>query len=211
MFRSRSVLSKVGGHIAHQCCNCRTNPESILPPDVAAFRIFVHFSTAPRAVRVETLASGLLPPGERNRTVRILLLDDDLGFLFWIAKALEPLGHQVVPADTVSQAAKLTRRLKSAIDLLIVNPDVPGALEFTETLRQREGTHVKIVAVVPPEELHAEHQIAADATRAKPDPVEIVELHTAAELSATQPSVQSEWVRFIQQMLGHRTAGSRAN
>jgi len=147
-----------------------------------------------------------------SRFVQILVLDDDLGFLFWFAEAMEPFGYHVVPADTVAQATRIMRRLKLAVDLLIVNPDLPGAVEFTASLQKRKDTHVKVVALISQENSHSEHhRIRADATRAKPDPGEIAEMRAAAELGGTQPRLQSEWARFVQQMLGHRTARSRAN
>ncbi len=143
--------------------------------------------------------------------MKILILDDDLGFLFWIAKALEPFGYTVVPADTVSQANRLIRRLKLSVNMLMVNPELEGAVEFAEELRRRKRTNLKVVVLVSPEASHrGTPGIQADATHAKPDPAAIADL-MSAEPDVTGPTLQMEWVKFVQQVLGHRTARSRAN
>lgn len=135
----------------------------------------------------------------------LLILDDDLGFLFWLAKALEPGGHAVVPANTVSQANRLLAGLELSVDLLVVNPELEGAAAFIENLRLG-NPRLKVIAVVAPGENEPElNGVQADATRAKPD------LSTIAGLESDGATAELEWSRFIQQVAGNRTAGGRAN
>jgi len=137
--------------------------------------------------------------------VTLLVLDNDLGFLFWLAMALEPCGHSVVPADTVSQANRLLRRLKLSVDVLVVNPAVEGAARFSDDLRSRHP-QLKVIALVSQEEKESELPgIRADARHTKPD------LNTISALEGGENPAESEWARFIQQVAGNRTAGGRAN
>ena len=134
----------------------------------------------------------------------LLILDDDLGFLFWLAKALEPGGHAVVPANTVSQANRLLGSLEISIDLVVVNPALEGAAGFIENLRLGHP-RLKVIALVAPGESEPElNGVQADATHAKPD-------LSATSLGSGDATAEFEWSRFLQQVAGNRTAGGRAN
>jgi DNA-binding response OmpR family regulator len=135
----------------------------------------------------------------------LLVLDNDLGFLVWLAKALEPGGHCVVPADTVSQANRLILSLKITVDLLVIDPALEGAAAFSEELR-RDQPRLKIIALVAPGAKKQELRgVAADATHAKPDADAI------AALRAGDVTAEHEWGRFVREVAGARTAGSLAN
>ncbi|MBZ5579284.1 MAG: hypothetical protein LAP40_22205 [Acidobacteriia bacterium] len=69
----------------------------------------------------------------------ILILNDDLGFALWLGQALSASTCEALPATTVSEAAALIGHFKLIIDLVIVNPRVPGAVDFTRTLRRAQG------------------------------------------------------------------------
>lgn len=137
--------------------------------------------------------------------MKILILDQDLGFLFWMAQVLEPFGYKVVPADTVSYAVKLIRKWQLKIDLLMFNPSIEGAVEFTETLRRRMRKHLKVVVLGSREQSFSDYRaIRADAVRTKPDARDLAE-------PGAQPAIQTEWVRFVQNILGSATARYGAN
>jgi len=141
--------------------------------------------------------------------VRLLILDDDLGFQFWLANALAPCGYYIVPADTVPHANRLLRRLKLSIDLLLVNPEVENAAEFTASLR-RENPRLQVAALLPPGAAEAPLEgIEPNATRTKPD----LSAVTDPENSAVSEEQQAEWIRFVKEILGHRNAAgsSRTN
>lgn len=135
----------------------------------------------------------------------LLVLDKDLGFLVWVAKTLEPGGHCIVPANSVRQAKSLLRSLKISIDLLVVEPALAGAAEFSYALR-RAQPRLKVIALVA----HGEEKsqvtgMVADATHARPD------LNAFAALKAGDTTAEKEWVRLVQEAAGARTAGSRAH
>ena len=96
----------------------------------------------------------------------ILILDDDLGFLFWLGQALAA-DFKPIPAPSVADAKKLLRRLRTRIDVLIVNPLIPGAVPFTRGLRRKQGRLRVIAAVRYTEELDPILQ-DLNAARSKP-------------------------------------------
>ena len=75
-------------------------------------------------------------PATRNKVATILILDDDLGFTFWLGQAFSNAHCTAVPAVTVAAAKELIDQFGLSIDLAIVNPKVPGSAEFTRTLRR---------------------------------------------------------------------------
>jgi len=61
----------------------------------------------------------------------VLIVDDDLGFLFWLGEVLTRAGYRAIPAHSVEEATNLTRRLRVTADVVIVNPAVSGAAEWS--------------------------------------------------------------------------------
>lgn len=73
----------------------------------------------------------------------ILILDNDLGFCFWLGQTLTTPQCKVFPATNIAEAVALIAQFKLKIDFLILNPEVPGAAEFARGLR-REQRHVRV-------------------------------------------------------------------
>ena len=69
----------------------------------------------------------------------ILILNDDLGFALWLGQALSASSCEALPATTVAEAAALIGHFKVIVDLVILNPRVPGAVDFTRALRREQG------------------------------------------------------------------------
>jgi DNA-binding response OmpR family regulator len=78
----------------------------------------------------------------------ILILDNDLGFSFWLGQSLTAPHCRALPAKSVAEAVALIGQFKLKIDFLIMNPAVPGANDFTRALR-REQRHLRVAALVP--------------------------------------------------------------
>jgi len=76
----------------------------------------------------------------------ILILNDDLGFALWLGQALSASNCEALPATNVSEAEALIGHFKLDIDLVIVNPMVPGAVDFTRALRREQG-HLHIATL----------------------------------------------------------------
>lgn len=78
----------------------------------------------------------------------ILILDNDLGFSFWLGHTLTAPHCRALPAKSVAEAAALIGQFKLKIDFLIMNPAVPGARDFTRALR-KEQKHLRVATLSP--------------------------------------------------------------
>ena len=76
----------------------------------------------------------------------ILIVDNDLGFVFWLGDALCQGGYEVFPAKAVADALTLISEFLSALDLLIINFSLPDAPKFVKALR-RGRERVKVIAL----------------------------------------------------------------
>ena len=77
----------------------------------------------------------------------VLIIDPELGFVFWLGQALDRAGYQALPAKNCEDAAELLKLLNVEIHLLIVGRSVAGAGAFAEALRHGQG-HLKVIAVI---------------------------------------------------------------
>jgi DNA-binding response OmpR family regulator len=60
----------------------------------------------------------------------VLLVNRDLGFVFWLGQALDAIGYEAYPAKTVQDATRLVKELSLQLDLLIIDPETAGAMGF---------------------------------------------------------------------------------
>ena len=65
----------------------------------------------------------------------ILIVDRDLGFVFWLGQILDAAGYVAVPAKGVAEAAEIVDMLHLPVDVLIASPVEHGVREFTGKLR----------------------------------------------------------------------------
>jgi DNA-binding response OmpR family regulator len=79
-------------------------------------------------------------------TKNILIVENDLGFIFWLGGALVSSGYQPWPACSVSDATELIEKAALQIDLLIVDPSVPGLSKLIAILR-RSQAELKLIAL----------------------------------------------------------------
>ena len=73
-------------------------------------------STLLRGRRVGQVASG----------PTVLILDNDLGFVWWLGEIFSELGYDAVPALSCPQALSMIKELDLSVDLVILNPELPG-------------------------------------------------------------------------------------
>lgn len=76
----------------------------------------------------------------------ILLIDTDLGFLFWLGRALDQAGYESFPARGVPNAITLLAELQLTVSLLILNCSLPGAEDFIADMRRLQK--LKVISVV---------------------------------------------------------------
>jgi hypothetical protein len=109
--------------------------------------------------------NGMLDPtGERVKTV--LVVDNDLGFLYWLGCTLCAAGYMALPAKNSQNAKELLGRLNVGVQLLIVNSSMPGARAFADMLRRSQG-RLRIVALIGGGEQPTRAFPGADASQHK--------------------------------------------
>jgi len=86
--------------------------------------------------------------GETVNAIRnILIVDDDLGFLFWLGSILTAAHYRPWPACSISDALDLVGREPVVrLDLLIVNPTLPGISQLIALFR-RTQPHLKVMGL----------------------------------------------------------------
>jgi response regulator RpfG family c-di-GMP phosphodiesterase len=115
------------------------------------------------------LARRLRAPFSNNVTTTVLVVDDDLGFVFWLGRTLAEIGYEVWPARSVPGALKLIGEFRPSVDLLIVNASLGGTARLIADLRHLQDD-LKIISVV--EELDHPSRWSTDAQWRKPDHVD---------------------------------------
>jgi hypothetical protein len=93
-----------------------------------------------------------------------LIVDDDVGLIFWFGEIFAKAGWNIVPALNCRQAVSLAVMWDSHIDLIVVNPALKSIPELVDTLSRVHRP--KIVIIRDPD---VEPDIPADATIDRPD------------------------------------------
>ena len=79
----------------------------------------------------------------------ILIVDDDLGFIFWLGEVLIGAGYQPWPACTPADALWVVdRKPLVRLDLLIVNASLPGVSKLIAHFRHTQQ-HLRVMALGP--------------------------------------------------------------
>jgi DNA-binding NtrC family response regulator len=76
----------------------------------------------------------------------VWIVDNDLGFVWWLGEVFTEAGCRTLPALSCEQALALMKSLDVGIDLLVVNPQLPGILKMLQLL-SRAHPNLKIVAI----------------------------------------------------------------
>src|SRR5208283_422511 len=97
----------------------------------------------------------------------ILIIDSDLGSVFWLGQLLDATGYESLPAKSLWDAKLLLAELKVTIDLLIVSASIPGVAAFTESLRSSQG-RLKTIGLLGDDEEMPEVEPHMDAWLQKP-------------------------------------------
>jgi hypothetical protein len=101
----------------------------------------------------------------------VLIVESDLGFLFWLGRIFTDAGSRVIPGFDCGQAISMVRDLRVRLAIVVVNPELSGATWMIQALRQTQG-HFKIVILVT-DGLVEESPIRAQAKLVRPRPGEM--------------------------------------
>jgi ActR/RegA family two-component response regulator len=109
----------------------------------------------------------------------LLLVDDDLAFVFWLAFGLEAHGLQTVPAKNSTAARALLGRIEFPLRAAIVNAALPGTARLVKDLRRRQPD-LKVISLAG---ASAAALAGSDAALERP--------------SEFDDAAKAEWVRAI--------------
>jgi hypothetical protein len=86
---------------------------------------------------------------ETNVAQRVMIVDDDLGFVWWLGEIFSDAGCRALPALSCGDAVVLAKRLGFEPDLIILNPNLRGASKMLKNYVQTNPL-LKIVTIGPP-------------------------------------------------------------
>ncbi len=120
------------------------------------------------------LVCGLQPVASefRRPTVKtILLVDSDLGFIFWLGHVLDAAGYIALPAKSVPDAIVLLVQHRLTISLLVLNSSLAGAASLVEVMRNLQA-RVKIIGINTAEGDTGGPLQGIDISRPKPERID---------------------------------------
>jgi DNA-binding NtrC family response regulator len=123
----------------------------------------------------------------------VLIVDRDLGFVFWLGQILNRAGYRAFPAKTCEDAVELLSRLNLEIHLLIVDGSMAGAVELAGGLRCRQ-THLKVIALTGEGEERSAAFPGADASHRR--------------CSSGDATSQKEWLAAIEGVFARTSSAS---
>ena len=98
-----------------------------------------------RQLRVEgfglRIAEPLLAPTTALSEVylqTLLVVDDDLAFVFWLGFGLDARGLETIPAKNATAARALLGRIEYPLKVAIVNAALPGTARLVKDLRRHQ-------------------------------------------------------------------------
>jgi DNA-binding response OmpR family regulator len=99
----------------------------------------------------------------------VLIVDSDLGFVFWLGQALDAAGYDTLPARGVAEAISLLAEVRVRIDVILVRCTLAGAEKLVADLRWAQRGYLKALALIDEDEGESETMGAWDGWQIKPN------------------------------------------
>ena len=122
----------------------------------------------------------------------VWIVDGDLGFVWWLGEIFTEAGCRALPALSCEQAVSLMKKLNVGIDLLVLNPQLPGVIRMLKILSSAHP-NFKIVAI------------------GNASPALITAIHPQANLerpSSSDSISRPEWLKKIRKLLKEMAAAA---
>jgi hypothetical protein len=116
----------------------------------------------------------------------LLIVDNDVGFLWWLGELFTEAGYRAVPALNPSQALAAVKKFHIQPDLLVVNPALTGVARLVTAL-ERLDSDIKIVLIREGPLGVKYPRFRYDATLTRP--------------SGWEPISRTDWLRKLRTML----------
>jgi DNA-binding NtrC family response regulator len=72
---------------------------------------------------------------EPLRGPTILIVDEDVGFVWWLGELFSEFGYRSIPALSSRQALSLARKNTTGVHLLVIDPSLRGVPRLIQVLR----------------------------------------------------------------------------
>lgn len=106
----------------------------------------------------------------------VWIVDDDLGFVWWLGELFTEAGCRALPALTCDQAVSLINTLNVGVDLLVLNPRLPGVVKMLQTLgSSHAGFKLVLIGKAPAPFTNAIHPRAILERPSGSDPISRLE------------------------------------
>lgn len=124
--------------------------------------------------------------GESKARRTVLILDDDIGFAFWLAQILDKAQYDAFLAQSCEGATELLAQLQNPVDVLVMGFPSADAVAFAGALR-RSQRQLKLLAAVGEAGGPVPRSLKVDAVLYKP--------------SAARRGSKLEWLRTVNGLL----------
>jgi DNA-binding NtrC family response regulator len=115
----------------------------------------------------------------------VLIVDDDVAFVWWLGEMFTDAGYQAVPALNCSQALAVVNKLHLKIDVLVVSAALSGCVRLVRYL-ERLGRDLRIILIGDSKAI-ATHDFEYDATLTRP--------------TGWEPVSRPDWLRKLRSLL----------
>jgi hypothetical protein len=134
-----------------------------------------------------------------EETKNILIVDGQLGFVFWLGQALDRAGFVCWPAKSVADARALFRQMGVEIGLLLIDTSMAGASSLSHEVLELQG-HLRVIGLYASNEEIPRNGSSVDSWLQRPpnrsvgaslDFVEAVRKEVSFGLNFPRPAVAS--------------------
>jgi hypothetical protein len=141
--------------------------------------------TRPSKTVIEQQYAELVEMPHQRGASAVWIVDDDLGFVWWLGEIFVQAKCRAFPALSCAQALSLMRKLNVGVDLIVVNPHMQGVPAMLDTLHRTNG-NFKIVSLQDPSEPHVS---------------DLISTITLERPSRADRLSRSEWLKKIRRLL----------
>jgi DNA-binding NtrC family response regulator len=121
---------------------------------------------------------------EPPRGPTILIVDEDVGFVWWLGELFSEFGYRSIPALSSRQALALARKNTTEVHLLVIDPGLRGASRLIQVLR---SIHPLKIVLIQESSVREIPGLGVVATLERP--------------SGWAPLSRSEWRQRVQRLL----------
>ena len=82
---------------------------------------------------------------EPPRGPTILIVDEDVGFVWWLGELFSEFGYRSIPALSARQALSLARKNITDVHLLVIDPSLRGVSRLIQVLRSIHPPKVVLI------------------------------------------------------------------